>query len=199
MMVERTFHAARGGTVNFMAANYFRTKHLVSYTLMKQPVVEPSRGRVAIDNEAESYLIVLHTPGIDKKDLSIAVRDGNDEVTIEGNCHHDNEVGNVLVQTLAAGTFAVRVELPTKVHVNPVSKLDIQNGVTKIALTKSIPKRRRLLKQDNSFVAGCSAKRVLASYAIWRSFNMCSFDGLDTMTFFIGPTCRQPAGIFRFP
>ncbi|RUP52055.1 hypothetical protein BC936DRAFT_142310 [Jimgerdemannia flammicorona] len=28
---------------------------------------------------------------------------------------------------------------------------------------------------------------------------MCSFDGLDTMTFFIGPTCRQPAGIFRFP
>ncbi|RUS27602.1 hypothetical protein BC938DRAFT_483013 [Jimgerdemannia flammicorona] len=146
MMVERTFHAARGGTVNFMAANYFRTKHLVSYTLMKQPVVEPSRGRVAIDNEAESYLIVLHTPGIDKKDLSIAVRDGNDEVTIEGNCHHDNEVGNVLVQTLAAGTFAVRVELPTKVHVNPVFKLDIQNGVTKIALTKSIPKRRRLLK-----------------------------------------------------
>jgi HSP20 family protein len=104
--------------------------------LMRADVDWDFMPRVNIKDTKDNVVLTFEVPGIDKKDIKVAVKDNMLTVSGERKVVHHEESDNFLRNEIVSGKFSRSFSLPEAVDPNKI-QADYRNGMLEIKLTKT--------------------------------------------------------------
>jgi HSP20 family protein len=117
----------------------------------------PSTLGLDVIENGDSFVVKAAVPGIDPKDIEIAVED--DVLTITGEFEHTDQASdeNYVRRELRYGSFRRQLRLPPTIDAEH-AKADFQHGMLKLTLPKKAEARARSIKiTPQGVIDGASA------------------------------------------
>jgi HSP20 family protein len=123
------------------AANFFNSLMPSPYRAFEEDSVVWSP-RVDVEENEEAVVVHADLPGIDKKDLSVNLKDNLLTIRAERKCENENKAKTYCRSERAFGTFQRSFALSERVKAEAI-KADYKNGVLTVTLPKSAEEKPR--------------------------------------------------------